>query len=257
MSGLVRERRRVTGGLVVSIAVLASIIGSLSSRRVDMPIAHAAQRGRTLGASAAAPTNQGVPNRHATSASPARASGTNVDQANSARPQQSGTHLVTIDVSTDYTEPADNVDGFGCRGLSFEQPSCSWSATGDATFTGTFFGDSPFDCSSELPSFTADGKLMFTCNDYVSGGVVGCGTGSFVVEDPYAYIDFSKYDPATNTAPGYNTWNIRPRSATGTLADHLVSGAGENHWTFYTKGELGLQHDSGRGHFSGRITCRV
>lgn len=256
-----RNRVGSVGGAVGAIAVVAVIIASLSghsgARFVNSADAN--------NAFAAPPTNLSVgavpstqkenPGLFPRSAPVSNASAHPAIETHHA--SEPGTNLISIDVSSEYTEPPMNVDRFGCRGFASNAPACSWGVTGVATFTGTIWGNAPFECSSDLPTATPDGKLLYTCSDYVTGGVDGCGTGSFVVEAPYGYLDLAKYDPVTNTVPGFNTWTIRPNSATGTLADHLVSGHGENHWTYFVNGQLGLQRDMGRGHFSGTITCRV
>jgi hypothetical protein len=101
---------------------------------------------------------------------------------------------------------------------------------------------------------TADGKLRYEGPDYVTGGVQGCGTGSYIVDDYDGYIDLTKYDPVTNSAPGFNRWRVRAGSGTGQLTN-LVSGEGVNYWRDYLAGDAGLAPYLGVGDFTGTITC--
>jgi hypothetical protein len=165
--------------------------------------------------------------------------------------------LRTFAVDAFYTEPPENFDGVGCSGLSTTAPGCEESFRGDATFTGSMSGDAPFTCSSDLATeVSPDGKLHYICTDYVRGTLKGCGTGSFILEDANGYIDFSKYNSGTMSAPGYNTWTIRPGSASDALT-HIVSGSGVNIWTEHVDGEAGLMKYAGTGHFTGTVTCLV
>ena len=161
----------------------------------------------------------------------------------------------TLAVSAIYTEPAEQVDGARCSGLEGSQPGCQYVLHGDATFTGTFSGNAPFDCwgDSHAP-VTLDGKLLFACTDYVRGVVQRCGKGSFIIDDYDAYVDIAKTDPSTGTAPGYNKWRIRPNSGTGDLVG--ISGQGVNHWTEHWVGEADTSQPAGTGHFTGSVTCR-
>jgi len=68
------------------------------------------------------------------------------------------------------------------------------------------------------------------------------------------YIDMTRFNPLTNSAPGYNKWRLRPGSGTGELTN-LVSGQGENHWTVYFVGTGGDPEKFGEGDFTGTVTC--
>ncbi len=154
----------------------------------------------------------------------------------------------TIDVHTHYTEPAMQL-GFSCGGIGGAAAECMAHGTGTATFTGTMYGDVYYDMA--FP----DGNGDYYGPDYVTGGVEGCGKGSYIIDDYEGSIDWANYDPATNSAPGFNKWRLRAGSGTGQLTN-LVSGEGENHWRINFNGQLGLAETMGEGDFTGTITCR-
>jgi hypothetical protein len=87
------------------------------------------------------------------------------------------------------------------------------------------------------------------------GGVQGCGSGTYILDDSDGYIDMTQYNPVTDSAPGFNRWTFRPGSGTGELTN-LVSGSGVNNWTFHLSGSLGVTPLEGEGDFTGTITCR-
>ena len=158
----------------------------------------------------------------------------------------------TIEVHTRYTEPSGNLDGAECSGIATATPTCRGHYVGPVTFTGTMWGDAHYDQAGWV---TPDGRITYEGPDYITGGVEGCGTGSYILDmNDGGYIDMTKFDPLTNSAPGYNTWRLRPGSGTGELTN-LVSGQGENHWTAYFAGKGGDPEKFGEGDFTGSITC--
>lgn len=172
-------------------------------------------------------------------------------QATEADSRQSTLRTKTIQVNTHYTEPPSEFDGVQCRGLA-SSPDCGLRFVGTATFTGTMHGEVYYDLTG---SITPEGKVTYEGPDYIDGGVTGCGTGTYIIDDSEGYVDMTKYDPITNSAPGFNRWTLRPGSGTGELKN-LVSGKGVNHWRMYFSGFLGMGH-YGKGHFTGSITCRL
>ena len=94
---------------------------------------------------------------------------------------------------------------------------------GYATVTGTIWGEERYDLTGADPSALPDGKITFEGTQYMNGGVEGCGTGTYIFEVTEGYIDMNTYDPLTDTAEGYNKWQLRPGSGTGELTN-LVSG---------------------------------
>lgn len=174
----------------------------------------------------------------------------------SVMPRPAGT-VRTFPVDTYYTEYAEQVDGFGCGGLATSAPGCDATVRGEAKFTGSVAGNERFTCSTDAAhALTPEGHLTYTCVGYFTGSIRGCGSGSFIFDNPNGYIDLSKYDPQTNTSPAYNDWSYRRGSGTGNL-QNLVSGSGVNHWTEHFDGEVDSSKYSGTGHFTGTISCYV
>jgi hypothetical protein len=125
---------------------------------------------------------------------------------------------------------------------------------------GTFVGGETYSLSG-WP--TADGKLHYEGPAYMTGTIVGCGKGTYIVDNWGGWIDFAKHDVMSNapggfggSAPAFNYWRIRPGSGTGGLKG-LVSGSGVNHWRDYAAGDAGLSSPEGIGLFTGTITCRT
>lgn len=58
----------------------------------------------------------------------------------------------------------------------------------------------------------------------MNGTVKGCGTGTFILYER-GWVDATRFDPVTQSAPGFNTWRVRRGSGTGGL-EGLVSGHG-------------------------------
>ena len=168
-------------------------------------------------------------------------------------PAQAKSRTKTIEVHTHYTEPAAYDYGVQCAGVLTLAPACVAHVYGTATFTGTMWGDVSYD---NYGSATPDGKLTYEGPDYIDGGVIGCGTGTYIIEDTKGYVDMSQFDPLTNSAPAHNEWHLRAGSGTGELTN-LVSGSGENHWREYFVGKDGDSTKAGEGDFTGTITCRV
>jgi len=167
-----------------------------------------------------------------------------------AKPSQAA-RTTTIAVHAPYTEPEGNWDGAHCTGLVAMAPECQGRYVGTATFTGTMWGDDHYDLEGWA---TPDGRITYEGPNYITGGVKGCGTGSYIIEDYDGYIDMTKFDPLTNSAPGYNQWRLRPGSGTGELTN-LVSGQGKNVWTVYFAGKDGDPEKFGEGDFTGTVTC--
>jgi hypothetical protein len=168
---------------------------------------------------------------------------------------RSAAPLRTIAVDSHYTEPSGSMDGMDCR---FETPDCKAHYVGRTSFTGTFSGAATYDL---LAWFEPSGKIRYEGPDYITGSIAGCGSGKFILDEPYGEIDMTKFDPVTQSAPGYNTWRVRSGSGTGELAG-LVSGSGVNNWRVYFQGQYPLEPDPsaerfGKGHFTGTVTCRV
>ena len=157
---------------------------------------------------------------------------------------------------THYTEPEGHWDGAQCGGLVTVTPECRAHYIGTATLTGTLWGDDSYDLTTSTSS-QSPGYITYEGPNYVTGGVEGCGTGSYIFDDYGGKIDMTQYDPLTNSAPGYNIWRLRPGSGTGELTN-LVSGEGENHWRIYFGGGKDGDPDQyGVGDFTGTITCRT
>lgn len=170
----------------------------------------------------------------------------------------------TIAVQTHFTEPPSSDYGIQCRGVVTLTPECLAHVYGTTTFTGTLWGSIQYDNygMAEVlrnPTPEPDGrpneKVSYEGPDFVTGGVVGCGTGSYIIEDYDGYVDLNRFDPLTHSAPGFNKWRLRPGSGTGQLTN-LISGEGVNHWTEYFVGKDGDSQKAGEGEFTGTITCR-
>lgn len=173
-------------------------------------------------------------------------------QAKSARKSAAGSRTRTIQVHAHFTEPAGNI-GVTCLLVT---PDCRMRYAGTSTYTGTFWGHETNDLhSTDEGVVTPGGHLTYEGDAVLTGGIVGCGTGSFTFYGK-GFIDMSRYDPITNSAPGYNDWHIRPGSGTGQLTN-LVSGGGDGHWTYYSVGKNNDPNQSGEGDFTGTITCRL
>jgi hypothetical protein len=170
-------------------------------------------------------------------------------------PALATSETLTFDVHTHFTEPAGTVDGADCWGVSTITPGCRVHYVGLARFTGTIWGDEYSDASNTEEGLTPDGKLHYEGPDYITGGVEGCGTGTFILDTYEGNVDFSRFDPLTNTAPGANKWRLRRGSGTGELVN-LVSGEGDTAWTVYLGGNGGDSQRFGEGDFTGTITCR-
>jgi len=174
-------------------------------------------------------------------------------QAKSTANSGTGSRTTTIQVHAHYTEPAGDL---GATCLLVVTPDCRLRYVGKATFTGTMWGPETFDLQSNDEGIaTKDGHITYEGHGTITGGVVGCGTGSYTLEGA-GYVDMSQFNPVTQSAPGYNTWRLRPGSGTGQLTN-LVSGQGVNNWTYYPVGKNGDPNQSGEGDFTGTITCRT
>lgn len=167
------------------------------------------------------------------------------------RPHPGKGEIKTVAVNAHYTEPAGSWDGAACSGLSTGSPTCRARNAGYATFTGTLYGEEYYDLEGTV---TTDRHITYEGPAYVTGGVQGCGKGSYILEITNGYIDMKKYDPVTNSAPGFNEWSYRPGSGTGELTN-LISGSGVNHWTIYWSGAAGVTPVEGEGDFTGTIRC--
>ena len=172
------------------------------------------------------------------------------DPAN--RPHPGKGEIKTLAVDAHYTEPAGSWDGAECSGLSTASPSCGARLTGYATFTGTLYGKEYYDLVSR--KVTPDGQIGFDGAGYFTGGVQGCGKGSYTL-DMAGSVEMGKYDPVTTSTPASNEWRYRPGSGTGELTN-LVSGSGVNHFTVYWSGAVGVAPVFGEGDFTGTIRCR-
>jgi hypothetical protein len=151
-----------------------------------------------------------------------------------------------------YTEPISSVDAADCRGLAGPSPQCGSTVVGPTYFTGTMHGTVHYE---ERGWLRPDGKLGYEGPDYFTGGgIVGCGDGEFVVDTFDGWVDLTQWDPATNSAPGFNRWRVRPQSGTRGLTG-LIGGAGENHWRMYFS-DTGTQK-WGKGLYTGTVTCQV
>jgi hypothetical protein len=161
--------------------------------------------------------------------------------------------LVRVEVHTHYTEPSPGVGGVECSGLAPvpPQPDCGIHFVGTSKFTGTMYGDVRYD---NYGMWQPNGHLAYRGPDYIDGGVEGCGTGTFVIDDSEGDIDYTAYDPKTNSAPGTNKWHLRRGSGTGGLTN-LVDGEGTNTWREDFDGETGQSDIAGEGDFTGWITC--
>lgn len=169
-------------------------------------------------------------------------------------PAQAKSQTTTIQVNTHYTEPAGSWDGAQCSGLATFTPTCGARNVGHATFTGTMWGDEYYDLTGMDPT-ALPGRITYEGVGYITGGVEGCGTGTFIIDNTEGYIDMNQYHPLTDSAPGFNRWTLRPGSGTGELTN-LVSGSGVNNWTFHPSGAAGINPLEGEGDFTGTITCR-
>jgi hypothetical protein len=168
-------------------------------------------------------------------------------------PAQAKSQTKTVDVRSHYTEPAGSWDGAQCWGLATFIPECHARNVGHATFTGTMRGDQYYELHGTV---TPDGKITYEGPAYFTGGTIeGCGTGTFILDETKGYVDMSEYDPITDSAPGFNEWQLRPGSGTGELTN-LVSGSGVNNWTFHPAGAAGITQLEGEGDFTGTITCQ-
>ncbi len=174
-------------------------------------------------------------------------------QAKSTANRGTGSRTTTIQVHAHYTElPGD----LGATCLLVVTPDCRLRYAGKSTYTGTMWGRESYDIqSSDEGIATKDGHLTYEGHGTITGGIVGCGTGSYTFYGK-GYIDFSRFDPVTQSAPGYDTWRLLPESGTGQLTN-LVSGHGVNNWTFYAVGKNGDPKQSGEGKETGTITCRT
>ncbi|MEY2569031.1 MAG: hypothetical protein QOE35_3560 [Actinomycetota bacterium] len=168
--------------------------------------------------------------------------------------------MKTVDVHSNYDEPAPETNGVRCPGITTGKVDCRLHDSGDAYFTGTFEGTAHFELESIVLTTderTTGGKSYYEGdgNQFDDVVVAGCGHGAFHMDESDGYIDFNHYDPVTNSAPGYNKWSIRPGSGTGDLVG--LAGEGENHWTFYLNGYLPTAgpRDGGKGLFTGSVTC--
>jgi hypothetical protein len=161
--------------------------------------------------------------------------------------------LRRIEVQTHYTEPTPSVGGFECRGLAPvpPEPECLVHFVGTSTFTGTMYGNVHYE---NWGMWQPNGQLTYEGPDYIDGGVVGCGTGTFIIDDTEGHLDYTKYDPATNSVPGYNKWHLRRGSGTGELVN-LVDGEGVNNWREYFDGDTGQSTREGEGDFTGWLSC--
>jgi len=157
----------------------------------------------------------------------------------------------TIQVVAQYTEPEGHYDGARCWGLVAVTPECKLRYIGTASFTGTLFGPEHYDLYGLA---TPDGRITYEGTAYFSGGITGCGAGSYIIDVEDGYIDMTRFDPLTNSAPGHNNWRVRPGSGTGELTN-LVSGQGVTNWTAYFAGKPGSPETFGEGDFTGSITC--
>lgn len=167
------------------------------------------------------------------------------------------TVLKTIQVDSTYTEPAPSLDGVDCRFSAIAQQqydrACRGHFVGPATFKGTFEMDAVFDL---LGWADGNGDLRYEGFNIMKGTIPGCGTGTFVLDEPYGVIHRETFDPANQSMRGYNTWFVRKGSGTEGLSN-LVSGQGENNWTaFFSRGHDG-EDGFGEGRFTGEVTCRV
>lgn len=165
-------------------------------------------------------------------------------------PKAERTELKTIAVKAYYKEPPGTPNGASCRIVT---PDCKARYEGWAYFTGTFTGEAYYDL---LGWVQPDGKIRYEGPDYVTGTIKGCGTGTFILDEPYGEVDMTKFDPVTQSAPGYNTWRVRPGSGTGGL-EGLVSGSGVNHWRAYPFEQDPVARRFGKGTFTGTVKCRV
>ncbi|MGQ0434928.1 MAG: hypothetical protein ACT452_21270 [Microthrixaceae bacterium] len=160
----------------------------------------------------------------------------------------------TIEVVTHYTEPAGSEAGATCRGGETSKPECRVLFAGNATLTGTMWGDEYYDLTGADPSALPAGKITYEGTQYMNGGVEGCGTGTYILEVTEGYIDMTTYDPLTDSAEAHNKWQLRPSSGTGELTN-LVSGSGELHGRIHVAGAAGITPNFGDGDFTGTITC--
>jgi hypothetical protein len=147
--------------------------------------------------------------------------------------------------------PFSSLDAVDCGRLDGASPQCGVTLVGPTDFTGTIHGHGHY---AERGRVGSDGKLAYEGTDYFSGGgIVGCGLGDFIAESFDGWVDLSKWDVATNSAPAFNRWRIRPNSGTQGLTGLI--GEGENHWRMYFNDTATQRW--GRGLYTGTLTCRV
>jgi len=175
-------------------------------------------------------------------------------QAKHTRPARQA-ETKTFEVNTHYTEPSGSMAGAKCGSGETFTPECHTLFGGEATFTGTMWGDERYDLQGPIPLALPDGKMAYEGTAYIDGGVVGCGTGTYILEATEGYVDMTTYNPVTDSARGFNKWHLRPGSGTGELTN-LISGSGETHWEMHGLGAAGIGY-FGDGDFTGTITCRV
>ncbi len=168
--------------------------------------------------------------------------------------RKTATHK-TAQVYSTYDEPVPKSNGVSCPGISTAQPKCAIHDSGYAYFVGTFQGTAHYDLDS-LIGLETKSRYEGDGNQFDDVIVDGCGHGTFHMDESDGYIDFGRYDPVTNSAPGYNRWRIRPDSGTGDLVG--LAGEGENNWTFYLNGYLPTAgpREGGKGVFTGTVSCR-
>ena len=146
----------------------------------------------------------------------------------------------TIRVDAHYTEPAGETT-VGSDGKMHYR--------GQSHFTGTFSGTASYDL---VTGVDAAGNLTYEGPERFTGTVAGCGRGSFTLDIKDGKVYTTRFDPATQSAPGYNAWSVRRGSGTGALAG-LISGSGRNDWTNYPLDEERF----GVGHFTGKVRCHA
>jgi hypothetical protein len=165
-----------------------------------------------------------------------------------AETDQGSTVRRTVKVDAHYTEPPGEVK-VDC-GLAGE-PACF---AGYAYFTGTFVGEAYYELAGPPPD--SQGNVIYEGAERVTGSIRGCGKGSFILDITEGKIYTTRFDAATQSAPGYNRWSVRRGSGTGGLAG-LVSGSGENHWRMFAVAPDPAAPRFGEGDFTGQVTCRV
>lgn len=133
-------------------------------------------------------------------------------------------------------------------------PHCRVLFGGKATFTGTLWGQGDYDLEGTDPAALPEGKITYEGSELITGGVKGCGRGTYIIDATEGYTDMTTYDPLTDSAEGYSKWQVRPGGGTGDLTN-LVSGSGELRWKMHVKGFANITH-FGEGDLTGAITCR-